>query len=66
MTLYIPVEKSWKAEDLADVFIERVISHFGTSKGIVTDQGSLFISQMWGEICAAIKLKRCLSTAFHP
>jgi transposase InsO family protein len=66
MALYIPAEKSWKAEDLADAFITRVISRFGTPKGIVTDRGSLFISKMWGEICAAIKLRRRLSTAFHP
>jgi hypothetical protein len=66
MALYIPAEKSWKAEDLADAFIERVISRFGTPKGIVSDRGSLFISRMWAEICAAVKLRRRLSTAFHP
>ena len=26
MAVYIAVEKSWKAEDLADAFIDRVIS----------------------------------------
>jgi transposase InsO family protein len=66
MALYVPAEKSWKAEDLADVFIERVLSRFGTPKGIVSDRGSLFISRMWGEICVAIKTQRRLSTAFHP
>ena len=66
MALYIPAEKSWKAEDLADAFIERVLSRFGTPKGIVSDRGSLFVSRMWGEICAAIKTRRLLSTAFHP
>lgn len=66
MALYIAAEKTWKAEDLADAFIERVLSRFGTPKGIVSDRGSLFISRMWGEICAVVKLKRRLSTAFHP
>lgn len=66
MSLYIPAEKTWKAEDLADAFIERVISRFGVPKGIVSDRGSLFISRMWAEMCAAIKLRRRLSTAFHP
>ena len=66
MALYIPAEKTWKAEDLADTFIERVLSYFGTPKGIVSDRGSLFISRMWAEICAVIKLRHCLSTAFHP
>ena len=66
MALYIAAEKTWKAEDLADAFIKRVLSRFGTPKGIVSDRGSLFISRMWGEICAVVKLKRRLSTAFHP
>ncbi len=46
MALYIPAEKSWKAEDLADAFIERVISYFKTPKEIVTNQRSLFISRI--------------------
>ena len=66
MVLYITMEKSWKAEALANVFIERVISQFRTPKGIVSGRCSLFISRMWGEICVAIKLKRHLSTAFYP
>jgi hypothetical protein len=46
MALYIIVEKAWKAEDLVDAFINRVISRFGTPKGIVSNRGSLFISKM--------------------
>jgi hypothetical protein len=66
MSLYIPAEKTWRAEDLADAFIERVIARFGVPKGVVTNRGPQYISKMWGEVCAAIKLKRRLSTAFHP
>ena len=66
MSLYIPAEKTWKAEDLADSFVERVISRFGVPKGVVSDRGSVFISRMWVEICTVIKQKRRLSTAFHP
>jgi hypothetical protein len=46
MSLYIPAEKTWKVEDLADSFIERVISRFGVPKGVVSDRGSVFISRM--------------------
>ena len=61
MSLYIPAEKTWRAEDLADSFVERVISRFGVPKGVVSDRGSIFISRMWVEICTVIKQKRCLS-----
>ena len=50
MSLYIPAEKTWKAEDLADSFVKRVISRFGVPKGVVSDRGSVFISRMWAEI----------------
>jgi hypothetical protein len=55
MSLYIPAEKTWRAEDLADSFVKRVISRFGVPKGVVSDRGSVFISRMWAEICTVIK-----------
>jgi hypothetical protein len=55
MSLYIQAEKTWRAEDLADSFVERVISRFGVPKGVVSDRGSVFISRMWAEICTVIK-----------
>jgi transposase InsO family protein len=66
MSLYIPAEKTWKAEDLADSFVERVISRFRVPEGVVSDRGLVFISRMWAEICTVIKQKIRLSTAFHP
>jgi hypothetical protein len=66
VALYVVAEIAWKAEDLADALIERVISRFGTQKGIVSYRGSLFTSKIWAETRAAIKLQRCLNTAFHP
>ena len=66
MSLYIPAKKNWRVEDLADSFIERVISRFGVPKGVVSDRGSVFISRMWAEICTVIKQKTHLSTTFHP
>ena len=66
ISLYIPAKKTRRAEDLADSFVERVISRFGVPKGVVSDRGSVFISRMWAEICTVIKQRRCLSTTFHP
>ena len=52
MSLYIPAKKTWRAEDLADSFVKRVISRFGVPKRVVSDRGSVFISRMWAEICS--------------
>jgi hypothetical protein len=38
MSLYIPAEKTWRAEDLADSFVERVISRLGVPKEVVSDR----------------------------
>jgi hypothetical protein len=65
MSLYILAEKTWRAEDLADSFVKRVISRFGVLKAVVLDRGSIFISRMWAKICTVIKQKRRLSTVFH-
>ena len=66
MSLYILAEKTWRAEDLVDSFIKRVISRFGVPKGVVSDRSSIFISRIWVEIYIVIKQKRCLSTTFYP
>jgi hypothetical protein len=60
MSLYILAEKFWKAEDLADNFIERVISRFGVPKRVVSNRDLVFINRMWVEIYIVIKQKRHL------
>ena len=42
MSLYIPVTKKITAEELAKVFLRRVIGVFGAPHGIVSDRGSVF------------------------
>jgi transposase InsO family protein len=66
MARYIPTTKKLDASDLADLFFQEVIRFFGVPDGIVTDRGSVFTSQFWSEVCFAAKVKRRLSTAFHP
>jgi len=66
MAIYQPTTKTATAADLADLFVEAVVSRFGTPKGIVSDRGSLFTSNFWSEVCYYAKVQRRLSTAFHP
>jgi len=66
MSLYTPTSKTVKAEDVADILIERVMSFAGVPKSIVSDRGSQFTSLLWQEFCTALQIKRRLSTAFHP
>jgi RNase H-like domain found in reverse transcriptase/Reverse transcriptase (RNA-dependent DNA polymerase)/Integrase zinc binding domain/Chromo (CHRromatin Organisation MOdifier) domain/Integrase core domain len=66
MALYIPVNKTITSAELADILTENIICKYGKPNGIVTDRGSVFTSTFWSEFCYASKVKRRLSTAFHP
>lgn len=66
MSLYLPCTKRCTSADLATLILDQVIARFGVPKGIVTDRGSVFTSEYWSELCFEAKVKRRLSTAFHP
>lgn len=66
MALYIPCTKTLKAKELADIFYNTIVCRFGMPMGIVSDRGSLFTSEYWSELCYYWRIKRRLSTAFHP
>ena len=66
MAHYIPVTKKINAKQLADVIIREIVRYHGIPESIVTDRGSLFTSGFWSSLCYALKIKRKLSTAFHP
>jgi transposase InsO family protein len=66
MALYIPVTKKLTAAELADLLLDRVVARFGTLLGIVSDRDSRFTSAFWSDLCYFAKIKRRLSTAFHP
>ena len=43
-----------------------MFKYHGLPDSIVTDRGSLFTSNFWSSLCYYMKIKRRLSTAFHP
>jgi transposase InsO family protein len=53
-------------ESVADALMECLIRHHGTPRSIVSDRGPQFVSHVWKRICDLLKIKRRLSTAFHP
>ena len=63
---YIATTMRLTAEQLAELFCEEIIAHYGAPKSIVSDRGSLFTSAFWESFTGYINTKRRLSTAFHP
>ena len=66
MNLYVPTTKTCTAADLAKLFRDEVVRHYGIPNGIVSDRGPLFTSNFWSDFCYETQVKRRLSTAFHP
>lgn len=64
--LFFPVSSTMTTADLAHLIHKEVELKYGTPRGIVSDRGSLFTSKFWSDLCFHTKVKRRLSTAFHP
>lgn len=66
MALFIPTFKDLDTPDLVRLFLDRVFSKHGAPHDIVSDRGRHFVSKLWSGICAALRIKSNLSTAYHP
>jgi len=62
----IPCKTTITAEELAQLFCDRVFHYYGLLKTIVSDRGPQFASHFWKHLCHSLKIKPRLSTAFHP
>ena len=62
----IPCRTTITAEQLADVFCDRVFRYHGLPDTIISDRGPQFASRFWRHLCACMKIDARLSTAFHP
>ena len=64
--LIIELMESMETEYVARKFIKVFYAAHGFPEGIVSDRGSQFISELWTTVCQLMKVKRRLSTAWHP
>ena len=51
MTLFFPIALTLTAAGLEELLYKEVWLKFGPPRGIVSDRGSVFISQYWEEVC---------------
>lgn len=63
---FVPFRHSYTAEQLARVFLDRIVRHHGIPGSIISDRDKLFTSNFWTTFLAAIGTKKKLSTAYHP
>ena len=63
---FIPTVETLTAPDLALLFLNHVFKYHGLPESIVSDRGSVFVSQFWREVMRLIDVKLKPSTAYHP
>ena len=66
MAHFVPVPDTITPEGLAKVFLGYIFKYHGLPKEIISDRGSVFTSRFWTEITRLLKIKKNLSTAYHP
>jgi hypothetical protein len=62
----IPVKKTYKASDIARLFVKEIFRLHGLPKRIVSDRDTDFTSKFWTSLFEAIGTQLCFSTAYHP
>ena len=71
MRHYIPctakdLEKGTTAEAVARLFLDHVFRLHGLPDSILSDRGPQFVSAFWDKLTKTLRIKRKLSTAYHP
>jgi len=67
MAHFVPLKSdAKKAPDLARIFLREVWRLHGLPSTIISDRDARFTSKFWETITGILKIKRGMSTAFHP
>lgn len=63
---FIPYKEASTAEELAYVFLQRILSNHGMPKEIISDRDKLFTSKFWTSLTRQLGSKQKMSTSYHP
>jgi hypothetical protein len=63
---FIPVKSTYKAIEIAQVFMKEVFRLHGMPKEIVSDRDTKFTSIFWKSLMVGLETKFLFSTAYHP
>ena len=62
---FIPIRTTFRADQLAQLYVSRIVSLHGVPKTITSDRGSLFTSAFWSRLHQALGTALKYSTAYH-
>jgi hypothetical protein len=64
--IFAPGKETWNAEKWSDVLLKHVIRRWGLPLSIISDRGSIFVSELWRNLFAKLGTSLLFSTAYHP
>ncbi|XP_021731256.1 uncharacterized protein LOC110698157 [Chenopodium quinoa] len=65
-TVFIPMKKNWKMEQLVKAYIENVLRLHEVPKDVVSDRDSKFLLKFWKSVQENFGTTLKMSIAFHP
>ncbi|KAH9448947.1 hypothetical protein Pst134EA_033175 [Puccinia striiformis f. sp. tritici] len=66
MTHFIPCKETYSASRIAQLFRSNIFRLHGLPEKIISDRGSVFISEFWKSLMNSLQIKAGYSTAYHP
>lgn len=64
--VFIPLPKTFHAQDAAKAFFKEVIKNWGIPKSIISDRDPRFTGRFWMELFKMLGSELNFSTSFHP
>ena len=62
---FIPIKTTYKAANIADIFMKEFFQLHGISKIIISDRDPKFIGNFWNSLFKELDTKLNLSTYYH-
>ena len=63
---FIPVKMNYSLDQLAQIYIDEILSLYRIPVSIVSDRDPRFTSKFWESLHKALDTNLSFSTAFHP
>ena len=65
-THFIPMKLTYKAMNIADIFLKEIFSLNGIPKEIILDRYDKFIGNFWRSLFSELETQLNFSTTYHP
>ena len=66
MAHFIPTTAEASANDIAELLGHRLVRYHGLPSIIISDRDTRFVLEMWEAFCNKFKIKRAVSSSWHP